>query len=140
MPGVWQLPMKYIHFYRIGSEKKNSVPLPGSVMNPILPSWASTIFLTISRLKAGAALFLRGRLDRCCPEGLEEFVLFLFRDAGALVGNGDDNFVVLPTHAHRNICARLGILHRVGQKIVHHLLNSAETAKNCGNGPPFSFL
>ena len=76
MPGVWQLPMKYIHFYRIGSEKKNSVPLPGSVMNPILPSWASTIFLTMSRLKAGAALFLRGRLDRCCPEGLEEFVLF----------------------------------------------------------------
>ena len=87
-------------------------------------------FLYNEQTKSGAAITLRGRSNRCFPEGLEKLVLFFFRNAGALIGNRDYDFIVLMTQTHGNIGSRLRILNRVGKEIVDYLFDSIGIGEN----------
>ena len=90
-------------------------------------------FFYNKQAQPGAAFFLRGGLYRCFSECLEKLVLFFFRDAGALIGNRNYDFVVLMIQTHGNIGSRLRILNRIGKEIVDYLLDSIDIGETCGN-------
>ena len=120
----------YVPLWHDRKRKKELGTLSRFRHKPYSPIMRFHDFLYNKQSQPGAAFFLRSRLDRCFPEGMEKLVLFFFKDAGALVGNRDDDFIVLMKQTDGNIGTWLRILNRVGKKIVDHLFDSIDIGIN----------